>query len=181
MRPTDLDRWLAEPALRTRHHRDAPTGTAELWAAAQTVRLGDCRVLGRLIRARIPGLDAGLTFEELFRNDPFAVVEEGEGFRLSALCGRIWSVRGEFEVPESPAAFLAWRVPGTVRVLFANWVEPAGPGARVVSEVRIAAIDRRARLYLLALEPFIAAFQALVATEPLSLAARRATAGEPDG
>ena len=77
---------------------------------------------------------------------------------------------------DSPQAFLDWRVPGTVRVLFANWVAAHDHGAALHSEVRIAAVDRRARVYLRPLEPFIAAFQGLVGLETLSAAVRRADA-----
>ena len=65
-------------------------------------------------------------------------------------------------------------MPGTVRVLFANWAEPTKNGAALVSEVRIAAVDRRAAAYVRALQPFISAFQCLIATEPLRIAVQRA-------
>jgi hypothetical protein len=172
--PVDLDRWLAEPAVRTRHRRESPASVAELWACAATVRLRDCRVLGRLIRARIPGLRASMTFDELFRNDPFNPLEAGPAHVLSGLCGRIWTVRRDFAVLADPAEFETWAVPGTVRVLFAHWAEPADGGAALVSEVRIGPVDRRAALYVRALEPFIGAFQGLVGVEPLTIAARRA-------
>lgn len=145
-----------------------------MWAAAKTVRLRDSRVLGRLVRTRIPGLTANLTFDELFANPPFNVIDNGPTHRLSALCGRIWTVSGDFTMLDDPADFRVWREPGTVRVLFAHWVEPAQGGSALISEVRIAASDRRGRLLLRGVEPFIAAFQGLVGTEPLSLAARRA-------
>ena len=177
MTPVDLDRWLAEPVLRTSHRRESPAGRDELWAAAATVRLRDCRILGRLIRARIPGLRASMTFDELFHGDPFNPLEDGPGFALSGLCGRIWTVRGDFASLERPEDFLTWDSPGTVRVLFANWAEADGAGSALVSEVRIAAVDRRAALYVRALEPFIAAFQGLVATEPLRVAVRRSVTG----
>jgi hypothetical protein len=170
----DLDRWVDEPLLRTRHQRDAPVGERELWAAAGTVRLADCRVLGRLIRARIAGVAPGASFDELFRGPPFTVLEEGPTWRLSGLCGRIWTVRGQFDALPDPAAFVEWSVPGTVKVLFANWAQPAGDGAELVSEVRIAAVDRRGRTYMRALTPFISAFQGLVAAEPLTVATQRA-------
>ena len=56
---------------------------------------------------------------------------------------------------------------------------PTGPsasdaGAALHSEVRVAPVDRRAAVYLRALEPFIAAFQGLIGLETLSLAVRRA-------
>jgi len=177
--PVDLDGWLAEPAVRTRNRRESPTLEAQLWACAQTVRLRDCRVLGRLIRARIPGLRASLTFDELFRHDPFNLLEAGPTHALSGLCGRIWTVRGDFTLLSDPVEFRSWDVPGTVRVLFANWTEPTETGAALVSEVRIGAVDRRAARYVRALEPFIGAFQGLIAVEPLSIAARRAAPSEP--
>src|SRR4051812_2156770 len=96
MPPVDLDRWIPEFVVRTSHQREGVTTEEELWASAATVRLRDCVILGRLIRARIPGLDASLRFEELFRNDPFHVLEEGLTYTLSGLCGRIWTVHGDF-------------------------------------------------------------------------------------
>jgi hypothetical protein len=176
MAAPDLDRWIDAPLVRTRHRRDAAVGERELWAAAGTVRLQECRVLGRLIPARIAGVAPGASFDELFRSAPFAVLADGPAFRLSGLCGRIWSVRGQFTPLTGPEAFRAWSEPGTVRVLFANWAQPTDHGASLISEVRIAAVDRRARVYLRAFGPFIAAFQGLVAAEPLTLAAQRATA-----
>jgi hypothetical protein len=170
----DLDRWLSDPVLRTSHRREAPASGDELWAAAATVRLRDCRILGRLIRARIPGLSASLTFDELFRSDPFNLLEEGPTHTLSGLCGRIWTVRREFQQLARPADFRTWQVPGTVRVLFASWAELTEDGSALMSEVRIAAVDRRAALRVRALKPFISAFQGLVATEPLRIAAQRA-------
>jgi hypothetical protein len=177
--PVDLDRWLQEPVLRTNHRREGRTGADELWASAATVRLRDCRILGRLIRARIPGLRASETFDGLFRSDPFNLLEDGRNYRLSGLCGRIWTVRRDFALLSRPEEFLAWDVPGTVRVLFANWAEATEHGAALTSEVRIAPVDRRAALYVRGLRPFISAFQGLVATEPLKIAVDRAGASEP--
>jgi hypothetical protein len=172
--PVELDCWLDEPVLRTHHRREAPTTPDALWESAAAVRLRDCRVLGRLIPARIPGVQADLTFAELFRSAPFNLLEEGPTYTLAGLCGRIWTIHGDFAALAQPADFLTWHVPGTVRVLFANWAEPAGSGAALVSEVRIAATDRRAARYVRALEPFIAAFRGFVATEPLRVAVQRA-------
>jgi hypothetical protein len=170
----DLDRWIDDPLVRTRHRRDALVGERQLWAAAGAVHVKDCRVLGRLIPARIAGVRPEVSFDELFGSAPFTILDEGPAFRLSGLCGRIWSVRGQFTPLTDPEAFLTWSEPGTVRVLFANWAQPAERGTSLISEVRIAAVDRRASLYLRAFGPFIAAFQGLVAAEPLTLAVQRA-------
>ena len=156
--------------VRTNHRRESSAGTRELWAAAATIRLRDCRVLGRLVRARIPGLRASETFEEMFRNPPFNLLDEGPTHRLSGLCGRIWTVRGDFALLDDPADFETWRAPGTARVLFANWAESTEAGSALFSEVRVAPVDRRAGVYVRTLGPFISAFQGLVGTEALSRA-----------
>jgi hypothetical protein len=170
----DLDRWLSAAAVRTSHRRESHAGVDALWRAAATVRLRDCRLLGRLVGVRVPGSDPAMTFDALFRTPPFMPLEEGPTWVLSGLCGRIWTVRGELAQLSGPQAFLDWEEPSTVRVMFAHWVEAAGAGASLHSEVRIAAVDRRAAFYLRALEPLIAAFQGLIGVESLSLAVRRA-------
>ena len=174
MNDADLDRWVDSWVVRTRHRRASSADVQALWAAAADVRLCDCRVLGRLIRARIPGLPAELTFGDLFHSDPFNVLEEGSTHLLSGLCGRIWTVRRDFTVVDEPADFLRWSEPLTTRVLFATWAEPTDGGSTLVSEVRVAAVDRRAALYVNGMRPFIAAFQGLAALEPMSIAAERA-------
>ncbi|MGD0386638.1 MAG: hypothetical protein ABSB73_10935 [Solirubrobacteraceae bacterium] len=170
----DLDRWLQGPAVGTRHRRESSAAAEELWRAAATVTLRDCRLLGRLVGVRLPGARPEMTFDALFRAPPFLPLDEGPTWALSGLCGRIWTVRGELGRLDHPQAFLDWREPGTVRVLFAHWAAPLERGAELRSEVRIAPVDRRAAVYLRALEPFIAAFQGLVGLETLSLAVRRA-------
>ena len=177
----DLDSWLAEPVVRTNHRRDSLTNEAELWASAATVRLRDCRILGRLVRARIPGLGANLTFDDLFRSDPFNLLDDGPTYTLSGQCGRIWTIRRDFALLSQPADFLTWREPGTVRVLFASWAEPTETGSALVSEVRIAAVDRRAAVRVRGLRPFISAFQGLVATEALTIASQRAERASKPG
>lgn len=170
----DLDRWLATPAVRTTHRREVADDIDGVWAAASTVRLRDCRILGRLIRTRIPGLDGELTFDEMFRRDPFNLLEDGSHHLLSGLCGRIWTVRRDFVVLSAPEEFLTWNAPGTVRVLFAEWAQETAGGAALCSEVRVGPVDRRAARYLRAMEPFIAAFQGLIGREAMGVAVRRA-------
>jgi hypothetical protein len=174
---TPLDRWLPEPAVRTRHRRIARCGPAELWQGAATVRLADCGLLGRLIRARIPGLAPDLSFRDLFHEPPFLLLEEGDHYAISGLCGRIWSMRGEMASLGSPEEFLEWSERGTVRVLFSHESIAAPEGAALVSEVRVAPVDRSAALRLRAMGPFIGAFQSLVGGEALSAAVRAAERG----
>ncbi len=176
LRP-DLDRWLDEAAVRTYHHRTAATDGATLWRAAGTVRVGESGVLGRLVRWRVPGARADQTFRELFTAAPFLTLEQGDGHLLAGLCGKIWTVRPALARLAAPEEFRDWRAPGTVRVLFAQWVAPAETGATLVSEVRVAPVDRGAALRLRTLWPLIERFESLISSEPLSLAVRRAEGG----
>jgi hypothetical protein len=169
-----LDAWLERPQVRTHHRRSSRAGTAALWAAASRVRLQDTRTLGRLVRWRIPGLDGGLTYHDMFRAYPFTVLEEGDGLLLSGLCGRIWTLARDYPRLPDAEAFAAWDEPGTVRVLFGHWVRPATDGAELVSEARVEPCDGLAGLRLRALWSVIAPFERLVGAEPLALAARTA-------
>jgi hypothetical protein len=170
----DLDRWVPDAAVRTRHCRAAAVGPAELWRAASTVRVGESGLLGRLVRWRVPGTRAEQTYGEMFTSPPFLELERGETALLAGLCGKIWNVRPSLAALSDPATFRSWHEPGTVRVLFAQWAEPgADGGAQLVSEVRVAPVDRGAALRLRTLWPLISQFEGLISTEPLSLAVRR--------
>lgn len=178
MSAPDLDRWLPRPAVRVAHRREARAAPAELWSAAGGVRLRDTRALGSLLRWRIPGLPANPTYDELLRSPPFTPLLESEHVLLSGLCGRIWTLRRDYPRLAGPDEFLSWSKPGTVRVLYANWVEPAGAGrSALVSETRVAPVGRQGRIGLLAVRPLIAASQHLIGSEPLAIAVRRAEAG----
>lgn len=170
-----LDHWLADAVVRTRHRREAPASAQRLWEAAGAVRLSQCHVLGRIVRWRIPGLTRDMTYRELFRTEPFTLLDEGDGWSLSGLCGRIWNRRREFTPLDDPEEFRSWSVPGTARVLLAHWVQPKGAGrATLFSEVRVAPVDRQARLGLRLVRPLIVASEHLIASEPLAIAAAAA-------
>jgi hypothetical protein len=177
--PTDppdlLDAWLADPVVRTCHARRADSAPRDLWRAATHLRLSETRRLGRLVRWRIPGLPRDLTYGELFRAYPFAVLEEGEDFLLAGLCGRIWTPARDYPRLDGPDAFAAWDEPGTVRVLFGHWVRPDGDGgAKLFSEARVRPTDRSASLRLRALWKVIGPFERLVGAEAISAAVRSA-------
>jgi hypothetical protein len=175
----ELDRWLPDPTVRVAHRREAHASADRLWSAARSVRLRDTRVLGPLLRWRIPGLPADPTYDELFRFPPFTPLHEAEHALLSGLCGRIWTLRRDYPPLAGPDDFLRWSAPGTVRVLYANWVEPAGAGrSALVSETRVAPVGRQGQIGLLAVRPLIAASQHLIGSEPLTIAVRRAEAGD---
>jgi hypothetical protein len=173
--PDALDAWLPEAAVRTHHRRRSPATPERLWAVANGLRLGDTHALGRVVRWRIPGVHGDPTFGELLADYPFCVLDQGEHWSLSGLCGRIWTLQRDYPRLDGPEDFRAWSEPGTVRVLLANWVEPDGNGSVIVSEARVAAVDRRAAIRLRSLWMVIGVFERLIGGEALAMAAERAT------
>jgi len=174
-----LERWAGTPAVKSRHVRSAQADVRELWDAAAAIRLSDTRTLGRLVRWRIPDTPASLTFHELFSRYPFTVLEGGDTWQLSGLCGRIWTPQRDYPRIAGPEEFEAWDEKNTVKVLFAHWTRPDenDPGrSELVSEARVVPVDRRAGLRLRGLWSVIGPFERLVGAEPLILAQRRAEA-----
>jgi hypothetical protein len=170
-----LDYWLADPAVRTRHRRRSAAPAGELWAAAREIRLSETGTLGRLVRWRIPGTPHDQTFRGLLAEYPFVVLAEGERWSMSGLCGRIWTLHRDYPRLDGPEAFRAWSEPGTVRVLFAHWVETNDDGgSTIVSEARIAPVDRGAALRLRSLWMVVGVFERLIGSETLELAVARA-------
>ena len=173
-----LEDWLDAAHVRTHHRRTAAAAPDELWAAARAVRLQDTHALGHLVHWRIPGIEPHETFHRMFRAYPFTLLDEGETFSLSGLCGRIWTLARDYPRLAGAEDFRAWSEPGTVRVLFAHWVRPgAGDRAELISEARVEPVDRAAALRLRALWTVIGGFERLVGAEALTVAARRAERG----
>jgi hypothetical protein len=170
-----LDAWLPVATIRTHHRCTAAAPSERLWESARAVRLADTRTLGRLVRWRIPGTDAGSTFDQLLRGYPFTLLEEDEHLLVSGLCGRIWTLARDYPRLGGPAAFRDWSEPGTVRVLIAHWLEPLADGRTgIFSEARVAAVDRAAARRLRALWVVVGPFDHLVGAEGLTVAVRRA-------
>lgn len=171
----DLDRWLADPQIRTFHRRSSSVAPAELWGAAETIRVDQAPRLGRVLRWRIPGTPADLPYRGVFRRYPFIVLDEGDGWTISGLCGRPWSLRRDYPELAGPSEFEEWDEAGTVRILFAHWVEDlAGGGAALVSESRVAPVDRSARWRMRALWSTVGRFEGLIGREALDAAVRAA-------
>lgn len=171
----DLDRWLADPAIRVAHRRDSSASPESLWEAARGVRLSDTVLLGKLVRWRIPGVPAGMSYDELFRSPPFVVLAEDERLLISGLVGRIWTLRRDYPQLTEPNEFLAWSRRGTARVLFANWVQPADRSRTALcSETRVQAIGPQGRIGLAAIRPLVTTFHHLVDSDGIETAVRRA-------
>ena len=173
----DLDHWLASPTVRVAHSRESTVAPDDLWRAACSVRLDDSALLGHLVRWRIPGLGAELSFDQMFRADPFFVLVDRRRALVSGLVGRIWTFHRDYPQLSDPEQFRRWSARGTARVLFANWVDPLSDGGAVLhSETRVHAIGGQARLGLATLRPVVKAFQQLIATHGIEEAVQRAEA-----
>jgi hypothetical protein len=172
----DLDAWLPDPEITTRHSRTAPVAADDLWAAARRVRLDETRTIGRLVRWRIPGVRPDQSFMELLTEDPFTLLDEGPHHAISGLCGRIWTLSRDYGDLAGPDDFLAWSEPRTVRVLFAHWVaaDAGGTGSTLFSQARVAPTDRIAAMRLRALWLAVGPFERLIGAEALALAAAHA-------
>ena len=171
----DLDAWLPDPQVRVEHRRRAEADPHALWEAAEGVRLDETRTLGRLVRWRIPGTPGDLRFSDVFARYPFVVLDAGEDWSLSGLCGRIWTLARDYPSIEGAGEFRAWHEPHSVRVLLGHWVEPGDDGSSVlVSEARVAPTDRGASVRLRALWLVIGHLHRVIAAEPLPLAVARA-------
>jgi hypothetical protein len=173
----DLDAWLPDPQVRTFHRRSAQAPAEALWHAAETVQVCEAPTLGRILRWRIPDTPRDLPFRDVFRRYPFTVLDEGERWSISGLCGKIWTLRRDYPRIASADEFAAWDRPDTVRVLFGHWVEEDGGRATLVSETRIEPVDRRARLRTRGLWTALGRFERLIGGEALRVAARRAENG----
>jgi hypothetical protein len=157
------------------HTRKSAAPAERLWEAAQTVRLSEARLLGRLVRWRIPGLPPDLAFDELFRAPPFIVLDETpDRMLISGLVGRIWTLRRDYPELTHPEEFRDWHTPGTARVVFANWIETLDTGAAIHAEARVEAIGSQGRVGVAAVRPLVRAFGSLIGSDGIEVAARRA-------
>ena len=177
MDETELEPWLPDPAVRITHARDSHVAPDRLWAAAQAARLDQTRLLGRLVRWRIPGVTPATTFHDVFAQPPFCVLAEAERWMLSGLVGRIWTLRRDYPRLDGPDQFREWRQSGTAKVLFAHWAkERPGGGGVLRSEARVQAYGIQGRMGLASVRPLISGFQHLISTDAMATAVRLAEA-----
>ena len=172
----DLDAWLPDPQITTRHSATAPVEPDALWTAARLVRLDETRTIGRLVRWRIPGVPHDQSFIGLLTEAPFALLHEGPHHAISGLCGRIWTLSRDYADLTGPEDFRSWSEPHTVRVLFAHWVtaDADDGGSTLFSEARVGPVDRIAALRLRALWLAVGPFERLIGADALALAAKHA-------
>ena len=174
MTAIDLDDWLPEPSLRVTQRRSSHVDPEQLWEAARTVPVSETGRLGRLIRWRIPGTPSEIAFGEMFRRPPFIVLQEHEQGLVSGLVGRIWTLRRDYPVLDSPDEFRQWSTRGTARVVFGHWAEPASEGSVLVSDARVQPLGLQGAIGVRAVRPLVRAFGGLVGSEGLQAAVRRA-------
>jgi hypothetical protein len=173
-----IERWAGKPAVRSYHRRVVAADPEALWEAARSVRLSDTRTLGRLVRWRIPDTPEDITFHEMFQRYPFTVLDQGDTWSLSGLCGKIWTLQRDYPRLDGRDAYESWDRGGTVKVLFAHWTRPTEDGrSELVSDCRVEPVDRRAAFRLKTLWALVGTFERLIGAEPLVIAQRRAEQG----
>jgi hypothetical protein len=138
----------------------------------------DTRTLRPIISLRFgrhaPSPDT--TFRDLFRQMPFVLLEEGERASISGMAGRLWSISAGFVELRSPDEFRSFDAPSTVKVVVATTVRDHPRGAEIVSDVRMACSDRRARVHFRAFWTFMSPLSRFIELELLRTATRRAQA-----
>ncbi|HKO25902.1 MAG TPA: hypothetical protein VJU80_00475 [Solirubrobacteraceae bacterium] len=166
----DLDHWLQRPTLRVAHARETTADADALWEAARSIQLREAGLLGRLVRWRIPGTGSAVSFDALFRNPPFIVLDDSDRRLVSGLVGRIWTLRRDYPQLADPEEFRGWSKGGTARVMFAHWAEDGS----LHSEARVEAFGARGRAGVAAVRPLVRAFHPLIFSDGLAAAVRRA-------
>jgi hypothetical protein len=162
-----LDEWIDDPALRVRHRRESTASADALWRAAREVSLSDT------------GLARDATYDGLFREPPFVVLETGERMLVSGLAGRIWTPRRDYPQLQTPDDFREWSQRGTARVVFAHWAQQLDDQrAALASEVRVQPIGAQGMIGVAAVRPLVRSFQQLVGSDGISAAVRRAERAE---
>ena len=174
----DLDRLAARARAAGRAPpRRARASADELWDAATR---GPARPTPGCSGASCAGGSRARRgderFDELFREPPFMVLEDGERALVSGLVGRIWTLRRDY--PQLAGAR------GVPRLVAAGappgWCSPTGSrptgdgGAELCSEVRVQAFGAQGRIGLAAVRPLVGRFQDLVGTEGIGAAVRLA-------
>ncbi len=120
-------------------------------------------------------MSSATAFDDLLRSPPFTVLHADDGALVSGLVGRIWTLQRDYPALAEPGEFRRWMARGTVRVLFATWIEPVSSRVTaLVSETRVAAVDRRARLGLAVVKPLIATSHNLIGSDGIDIAIKRA-------
>ncbi|HEX4670887.1 MAG TPA: hypothetical protein VH279_01395 [Solirubrobacteraceae bacterium] len=161
--------------MRVAHRRESTADPDRLWDAAQKIRLADVGLLGRLVRWRIPGVPADMSFDQMFRSQPFIVLDDDRQSLVSGLVGRIWTLRRDYPKLREPHDYRSWEVSGTAKVLFANWVEPVSADrSALCMEARVRGIGAKGRVGVAAVRPLVSRFQQLVVTEGIQAAVRLA-------
>jgi hypothetical protein len=173
---TEVQDWLPGCHARLHFTRASRAKPADLWGAAQAVRLRDAPRLNRLIRWRLgkhaPSPDT--TFEEFFRTGIFMLLEEGERLSISGVAGKIWAPSGDYAQFETAGDYREYRQRGTAKVVLKTEVRDHKRGSQIVNEARIWCADRRTQLIFRSFWTIVRPFARFIYSEGFAVAVRRA-------
>ena len=149
--PAGIENWLPRYDIGQRHEVVLSASAEQAVAAALSTPAAPDRLVRALFRLR--GLDPHGSIRAFMAANGFTVLEE------TATTFVVGLVACRRNIPVADAA--AWRqasLPGSIRIAADFRAEPRGSGTRLITETRVAAMDRRAlwgfRLYWLLVGPF---------------------------
>ena len=178
MSTTEVQDWLPGCHARLQHTRASTASPADLWHAAQSIRLRDAPRLFRLIRWRLgkhaPPPDT--TFEEFFRTGIFMLLEEDERLYISGVAGRIWAPSGPYAQFETAGDYRQYRARGTAKVVVKTEVREHERGSQIVTEARVWCADRRTQLIFRPFWAVVSPFARFISSEGLATVVKRAEA-----
>jgi hypothetical protein len=175
---TETHDWLPGCHARLHFTRASSATPAELWDAAENVRLRDAPRLNRLIRWRLgkhaPSPDT--TFEEFFRTGIFMLLEEGERLSISGVAGKIWAPSGDYAQFETAGDYREYHRRGTAKVVLKTEVHEHKRGSQIVNEALIWCADRRTHLIFRPFWAIVRPFARFIYSEGFAVAVKRAEA-----
>jgi len=149
--PFGIEHWLPRFDIGQRHDIAVSGSAEQALAAALVAPAAPDRLIRMLFRLR--GLEPHGSIREFMATNGFTVLEETTTTFVVGLVAR------RRRIPLADAA--AWRqasFPGSIKIAADFRAEPQASGARLITETRVAAMDRQAlrvfRLYWLVVGPF---------------------------
>ena len=162
--------------MRSHHRRAAARRSRRRCGTPRGVRLSTRARSGAWCAGGSRTRRADITYHELFQRYPFTLLEEGDTWSLSGLCGKIWTLQRDYPRLAGPDDYEAWDEPGHASACCSRTGRGRRRrrrGARLATPgwSRSAA---RATLRVRSLWAVIGTFERLIGAEPLVFAQRRA-------
>jgi hypothetical protein len=165
-----VERWLPRFDVHERHELFVPLPPEQALEVALAAPAAPDRIVRTLFRLRGLGSTDG-TIGEIFSRGRFLALERTP---TSYVFGAAVRLDGNRRSATDVQAWQRWTAPG-VKIAADFRAEPAGDGARISTETRVLALDRRSRLVFRAYWLVVGPFSALIRRRWLRAIAARAS------